>query len=136
MQGYQCVGCSAPIGTGAQFLCLGNEGLLLLHVLCLAILDVLVELGLAGKELVAGLAEALEDGGVLLLGCKTNGAPLCLEFQNLLGEGIPFYLLAFGLGLLEHCLCLLAQGGLLCQILCLASLDALEVSLMALVYLC
>ena len=85
--------------------------------------------------MVAGLAEALEDGGVLLLWSKAYGAPLCLKFQNLLGEGVPFYLLALGLGLAQQCFCLLAQSGLLLQILCLACLDALEVSLMALVYL-
>ena len=68
-----------PFRAVLQALCLLDDGHLLLQVGVHAVLELHIELALAGKELVAGGAEAVINLLVLLLGCEPYGLPLLLN---------------------------------------------------------
>lgn len=78
-----------PVGRVLQGLRLLDEGTLLVGIHLELLLEVLEELRLASEEVVTGSTEALEYLDVHLLGCKADGLPLCLQFDNLLGATLP-----------------------------------------------
>ena len=127
----EAVGGAAPFGALLQGFCLFHQLALGFEVLALFVLDALVELCLGGEEAVAGSTEAVEDEVVLLVAGEPDGLPFGLEGDDLLGLLLP---LGEGRQFVElDVLHLLAEGGLLLEVLLFACLDGLEVLLMTLV---
>ena len=124
-------GCLGPLRAVLEGFHLLAEGGLLLQVLAQGGLHALDELGLGVEECVAGLAEALEDLRVHILGCESDSLPFGLQGLYLVRHLVP---LGVGLEPREiEGLHLLAERGLLLKILILCCTQFLEVFLMALV---
>ena len=125
------VACGTPFRAVHQRFGLLHEFLLLGKIAVKFVLEVFEEGVLLLEESVATLAETLEDGCVHLLRSKANRLPFSLQLLNLLRDGIPI-----GEGLEPFCregFKLFAECSLLRQVLFLASLKGVEVSLMFLI---
>ena len=125
-----CIGSLLPFCAVLQFLGLLHQFLLLCKVLIQFVLDGLEVCSLLTKELIASSTEALEYLCVHLLWSKAYGLPCSLQLDDFLCLGIPVgkSLQSFGIDSLN----LLAQFGLLLQVLFLTGLTSLEEVLMTL----
>ena len=131
MEGYKLIAGRLPIGRINQSLGLLDEGTLLIGILLKGIFHTFEILGLATKEIIASSTEALKDLHVHLLWSETNGLPLRLYLDNLLGMLLP---IATALVLFSsNGLYLLTKCSLTSQIVFLLGTYTLEVLLVALV---
>lgn len=121
----ELIGGCFPIRRVGELLRFGDESLLLLGILVEAGSHLLEIFGLTSEEIVAGLAEALEDLLVALLRRKADSLPLLLDGDNLFGVFLPVgsvFVLLFG-----DSFRLLAERRLLGEVLLLLGAELFEV---------
>ena len=86
----ESVGRLLPVGAGLERLGLLDDRHLLFQIIVHGVLEIGIELPLAGKEPVACSTETVVDLLVLLLGGEPDSAPFLLDLLDLPGEVVPF----------------------------------------------
>ena len=131
LQGNELIASGAPLGRVLEGVGLLDKRTFLVGILLEGILEVLEILCLTGEETVAGGTETLKDLHVHLLWSETDGLPLRLDIDDLLGMFLPVGTTLVLLG--SDSLYLLAERRLTGEVLLLLGTDIVEMLLMALV---
>ena len=131
LEGNEGVGGVAPVGAVLQFLGALTQSGLLCEVVGECFAQTAEIVGFGCEEAIAGGAEALENGLILLARREADGFPLVLHADNELGHGIPFG--HGGEGFEVERLDLFAEVGLLGEVFFLFLLTTEEEVLVALV---